>query len=112
MKDIIRLGIIFPLAGSAGGCTSYIIQQQGKHMPDHYADCPQVYTTTRMELSSLSWAFSDDLTPSDTCLAHYYKRAGKDPFFRDFNRVMVPGYILSLPADLIVDTFTLPFTNW
>jgi uncharacterized protein YceK len=111
MRLAIRLAAILPL-GTAGGCTSFIIQQQAKHPPSHYGDCPRVYAATRMELSSLSWAFSDDLTPSDACLNHYYKKAAKDPFFRDFNKLMIPGYLLSLPADVVVDTITLPFANW
>lgn len=108
MKFIIRLAALLPL-GTVSGCTSLIIEQQGKHLPGHYGDCPRIYAATRMELSSLSWAFSDDLAPSDACLKHYFKRAGKDAFFRDYNKLMIPGYLLSLPADVVMDTITLPF---
>lgn len=103
---------ILIMAVSLTGCTSLLTQQQGKHWPGYYQDCPSVYMTTRMELSSLAWAFSDDKAPADSCLAHYYPKAGKDAFYSDVNKYLIPAFILSLPADVLVDTITLPFAAW
>ncbi len=65
---------------------------------------------SRMELASLSWAFSDESTPPDACLGHYYSKADKDVFYHDINQVMAPFFVLSLPADFMLDTLTLPFS--
>jgi uncharacterized protein YceK len=90
------------------GCTSFLVQQQGKHSTGHYPDCPTYYTSTRLETASLEWAFSDASKPPDSCLGHYYPRADKDSFYMDVNRAMSPLYILSLPVDFLLDTITLP----
>lgn len=110
MKYFTRLALFLALACLLEGCTSFLIQQQGKHWPSHYRDCPKLYTITRMELAALSWAVTGDPLPANTCLAHYYTAADQDGFYRDINRTMTPFYTLSLPADLLLDTITLPFT--
>lgn len=109
MKHITRLALAMALAGPLGGCTSFLIQQQGKPWPGHYADCPKIYTATRMEFASLAWAVSDATRPPDACLAHYHAQAEQDSFYRDINRGLAPFYALSLPADLLLDTLVLPF---
>lgn len=112
MNRVVKLATTLPLVGAIGGCTSFITQQQGKAWPGHYKDCPNIYTATRMELSSLSWAFSDDSAPSDSCLRHYYPKAEKDSFYQNVNKAMIPFFILSLPADALLDTVTLPLADW
>lgn len=109
MKFLFRLVVALPLAGPLGGCTSYLVQQQGKPWPGHYADCPSIYTLTRMEISSIGWAFSGEQTPPDTCLGHYYAKAAKDSFYEDMNQWLTPLYFLSLPMDVMLDTIALPF---
>lgn len=111
VKALPKLMAVLTL-GMAAGCTSFVTQQQARHWPGHYRDCPKLYTLTRMELSSLEWAFSDDLAPADACLAHYYPRAHKDSFYSGANRYLIPGFVLSMPVDALVDTFTLPFADW
>lgn len=108
MKHLVRLALALPLAGAFGGCTSYLVQQAKQPWPAHYADCPSVYTTTRMEMSSIAWAFSGESAPPDSCLGHYYPKAAKDPFYQGMNQWLTPLYFLSLPADLMLDTVTFP----
>lgn len=108
VRNFILLALAVPLAGLCGGCTSFLLQQQGKHWTGHYPDCPRYFCSTRLEAASLEWAFSGDQQPPDACLAHYYRKAGKDSFYQDFNRAMAPLYLLSLPVDLMLDTITLP----
>jgi uncharacterized protein YceK len=86
-----------------------MVQKQAKPQPDPQHVCPDVYPLTRMEMASLAWAFSDDPSPGDPCLARYYPKAAKDTFYASSNRYMTPLYILSLPVDAMVDTITLPF---
>jgi len=109
-QSLARKLVVFALAGVSGGCTSYLIEREGKHWPGHYNDCPVVYRMTRLELASLSWAISDDSKPSDRCLAHYYPKADKDPVYRSDNRMMVPFYVLSFPVVFPLDTLILPLT--
>ncbi len=105
MKSILKnLAALLPLAG----CTSYMTQQQGQPWPGHYADCPSLYTLSRMELASLEWAFSGDSKPADPCLAHYYPKANRDPFYSEVNQYLTPLHALSLPMDAILDTLALP----
>ncbi|MGZ8218885.1 hypothetical protein [Methylomagnum sp.] len=111
MKTLLKWTAILALT-TAAGCTSFVTQQQGRYWPGHYRDCPGVYTLTRMELSSLEWAFSDAMAPTDTCLAHYYQKARKDSFYSEVNRYLIPGFILSMPVDALLDTVTLPFADW
>lgn len=108
MKEFIRLALVIPLAGLGGGCTSFLLQQQGKHWTGHYRDCPTYFSATRLEAASLEWAFSGEQKPPDACLAHYYRKAAKDSFYQDFNQAMTPLYVLSLPVDVLLDTITLP----
>ena len=107
MKPILGLALSLALAGF--GCTTVMVQKQAKPRADDHHMCPDVYPLTRMEIASLAWAFSDDLSPDDPCLARYYPKAAKDPFYASSNRYMMPLYILSLPVDVMVDTVTLPF---
>lgn len=102
--------LVFALAGVFGGCTSFLIDREGKPWPGHYADCPVVYRMTRLELASLSWALSNNQKPSDACLAHYYPKAEKDPDYRSDNRMMAPFYVLSVPLVVPLDTLILPLT--
>ena len=102
MNVLVRLVLTLSLVGATTGCTSYLVQQQGKFSPGHYPDCPSVYTYSRMELASIEWAFSGDSAPPDACLRHYYPKATKDPFYGDANRWMTPLYVLSLPMDVVV----------
>lgn len=108
MKNFIRLALVIPLAGLSGGCTSFLIQQQGKHWPGHYQECPRYFSATRLETASLEWAFSGERKPPDACLARYYPKAGKDGFYQDVNQALIPLYVFSLPVDVLLDTFTLP----
>ncbi len=109
MKSLLKnLTALLPLAGSLAGCTSYLTQQQGQPWPGHYADCPSLYTLSRMELASLEWAFSGASQPADPCLAHYYPKAGRDPFYGEVNQYLAPFHALSLPMDALLDTLALP----
>ena len=108
MKQLIRAALVLPLAGAFSGCTSYLVQQQGKPWPGHYADCPTVYGSTRMEISSIAWTFSGESSPPDSCLGHYYPKSDKDSFYLGVNQWLTPLYVLSLPMDVMVDTVTLP----
>lgn len=108
-RHFARLALAIPLVGGLEGCTAYLVQQQGNPWPAQYPDCPSIYTATRMEIASVSWAFSGESAPPDSCLAHYYPKATQDPFYRDMNQWLTPLYFLSLPMDVLVDTITLPF---
>jgi len=111
MNIIAKLTLLLPvLACALAGCTSFIIQRQGKLPPEHYRECPSVYALSRMEWASLEWAFSGEPKPEDPCLRHYFKKADQDGFYRDSNQYMVPLYLLSLPMDATLDTIVLPFT--
>ncbi|SMF95568.1 Protein of unknown function [Methylomagnum ishizawai] len=110
MNILSKLAASLVSASALTGCTSFAIQQQGKPWPGHYADCPSVYTLSRMEWASLAWAVSGAPKPGDACLKHYYTKADPGGFYRDINQYMAPFYVLSLPADAMVDTMALPFT--
>jgi hypothetical protein len=105
-----RLFLILASASLLAACTAFLADRQGRPKPGPQAQCPINYRLTRIELSSMEWAFFDGLKPSDPCLAHYYPKAGKDSFYQNANRMTVPLYMLSLPVDLAVDTVILPFT--
>jgi uncharacterized protein YceK len=109
-QSLARVLAVLVLAGVSAGCTSYLIEREGKDWPGHYADCPVIYRMTRLELASLSWAISGDKKPSDSCLAHYYPKAGKDPTYQSDNRIMTPFYVLSFPVVIPLDTLVLPWT--
>lgn len=100
----------FVLALVQSGCATFFLENQGGSWIGKYKDCPTVYQLTRIELASLEWAIFDGKKPSDPCLAHYYKRAGKDSSYMISNRAMSPFFVLSLPVDLTLDTVVLPFT--
>jgi uncharacterized protein YceK len=110
MKNFAISGIVILAASVLPGCTSYLMQQQGKAWLGSYKDCPSVYAMSRMELASLDWAFSAESRPADPCLAHYYPKADKDSFYSDVNRYLAPLYVLSLPADALLDTLALPIS--
>lgn len=110
MNNKFALSFILASTSMLTGCTSFVIQQQGKPWPGYYRDCPAIFTMSRMELASLSWAFSGETKPADPCLKHYYTKADQDGFYRDINQYMTPFYVLSLPVDAILDTLVLPFT--
>ena len=105
-----RAAAVFLLTGTFAGCTSYLIEREGKPWPGHYDDCPVMYRMTRLEVASLSWALSGDLKPSDACLAHYYPKAARDATYKTANQWLTPLYLLSFPIDASVDTVILPFT--
>lgn len=90
------------------GCTTMLIEKQGLGKPAFYRDCPKVYMMTRMEAASISWVFSGDMKPDDSCLAHFYPKATKDSTFRTTNSLLTPMFLLSFPIDVTVDTIFLP----
>jgi uncharacterized protein YceK len=108
MRVSFRTTPVLILASLCAGCTSMMVQQQGKHTASRYPECPVYFNATRMESASLEWAFSDSKKPPDACLARFYPKADKDPFYRDSNQALIPLYVLSLPVDALVDTVSLP----
>lgn len=110
MNVVGKFVIVCVMAAAQTGCASFLLENQGGPWVGKYKDCPTVYQLTRIELASLEWAVFDGMKPSDPCLAHYYKKAGKDSSYMTSNRVMSGLYVMSLPVDLTLDTLALPFT--
>lgn len=110
MTCLSRLLVVGLFALLQTGCASFLIENQGGHWVGKYKECPTVFQLTRLEIASLEWAIMDGQIPSDACLRHYYKKAGKDASYMMSNRAMSPLFVLSLPVDLTLDTIALPFT--
>lgn len=110
MSCLSRLIVVCLFALLQTGCASFLIENQGGNWVGKYKDCPTVFQLTRLEIASLEWAIMDGQIPSDACLRHYYKKAGKDASYMTSNRAMSPLFVLSLPVDLTLDTIVLPFT--
>jgi uncharacterized protein YceK len=108
MKCLIRLLLPLLAEGLVSGCTTLLVEKQAKPKQAHAQQCPRLYSLTRMEMAGLDWAFSDPGKPADGCLALYYPNADKDPLYQTSYSYLSPLMIMSLPADMVVDTLTMP----
>ncbi len=110
MKGLHRIVLALSLAATEPGCTTLLIEKQGKPKSANTASCPRIYSLTRMDVAALDWVFSDDPRPADACLALSYPNAGKDTLYQTSTRAMSPLIMMGLPVSVMVDTLTLPFS--
>jgi len=108
MKLSLRLLLSLLAAGIASGCTTLLVEKQAKPKLAHAQQCPRLYSLTRMEMAGLDWAFSGPGKPADHCLALYYPKSDKDSLYQTSYSYLSPLMIMSLPADMVVDTLTMP----
>lgn len=108
MKPFIRVLLTLQAAMIAPGCTTLLVEKQAKPKLAHVQHCPSLYSLTRMEMAGLDWAFSSPGKPADNCLALYYPKADKDTLYQTSYSYLSPLMIMSLPADMVVDTLTMP----
>lgn len=94
----------------ASGCTKMMIEKQGKAKAEHAAVCPRAFGLTRLDSAALDWAFSESSKPDDPCLSLYYPKAAQDTLYQNSTRWMIPGILLGMPVDVVVDTLTLPLS--
>ena len=98
------------LVASGTGCTTMMLEKQGKPKAEHASVCPVVYAMTRLDVAALDWAFAADPRPADPCLALYYPKAAQDTLYQTSTRYLSPLMMLSLPLDVVLDTLVLPIS--
>ena len=110
MHYLIRLLLLLTLTLATAGCTTLMLEKQGKPKSATQTRqvCPSYYAMTRLDAAALDWAFSSQPVPADACLALYYPKAAKDSLYQNATLWMSPLIMLSLPFDIMVDTLTLP----